>query len=247
MATLQTTNGLRLAEDGWLGARLGKPAFHLTGDLRCLQLCAKSLSQRLALRPLFVDAKVAVEDVASVAIVWQLGFALIDTQLKFSLSKREAVRSFDSNISFASPDMDERIGSIAERYLTCDRFHRDPAIPHGAACRIKRDWARNFFAGLRGDWMVVAVRDSVPIGFLQLLRSPRDELIIDLIAVDENYRRQGLARSMIAFAVRHCNADGPMIVGTQAANVPSVQLYESMGFRYWQAQYVFHCHGANSG
>ena len=32
-------------------------------------------------------------------------------------------------------------------------------------------------------------------------------------------------------------------VGTQAANTPSVRLYESLGFRLSQAQFVLHHHG----
>jgi hypothetical protein len=32
-------------------------------------------------------------------------------------------------------------------------------------------------------------------------------------------------------------------VGTQAANAPSVRLYESLGFRFRDAQFVLHHHG----
>jgi ribosomal protein S18 acetylase RimI-like enzyme len=34
-----------------------------------------------------------------------------------------------------------------------------------------------------------------------------------------------------------------IVVGTQAANIPSVRLYESLGFRLRSSQYVLHHHG----
>jgi ribosomal protein S18 acetylase RimI-like enzyme len=245
MNTRQIIDEPRLAEDAWLAARLGKPAFHLKGDLRRLEQYAENLTRQLARGALFVDAKVLVDDVMSVGLIQRLGFALIDTHLRFSLKERAGAYASNSNISFARAEMAERIGTIAEKFLVYDRFHRDPVIPSAVARSIKRDWATNFFAGLRGDWMVVAVREGTPVGFLQLLQSPRGELVIDLIAVDGSYRRQGIARSMIGFAIRHCDTTGPVIVGTQAANVHSIQLYESIGFRFQQAQYVFHHHGVD--
>ena len=91
--------------------------------------------------------------------------------------------------------------------------------------------------------MVVARCDNVPAGFLQLLRSAADDMVIDLIAVDAAYRGRGLARAMIGFASAKCNCAGSVVVGTQVANIPSVRLYETLGFRLTAAQYVFHHHG----
>jgi ribosomal protein S18 acetylase RimI-like enzyme len=92
----------------------------------------------------------------------------------------------------------------------------------------------------------VAERDSVVAGFLQLLWAG-PVLVIDLIAVSPQATRQGHARAMLAFAA--ANGTGGMRrpegfrVGTQAANAPSVRLYESLGFRFTDAQFVLHHHG----
>ena len=45
---------------------------------------------------------------------------------------------------------------------------------------IKAKWASSFFAGKRGDKLVVALIDNV-VGF-SLLLEPMEDLIIDLIA-----------------------------------------------------------------
>ena len=71
------------------------------------------------------------------------------------------------------------------------------------ADEIKAQWAANFFSGQRGDRLVVAVLNEKPsekiVGFALLATGGRVEVVIDLIAVDEAYRRRGIAAEMIAF------------------------------------------------
>jgi ribosomal protein S18 acetylase RimI-like enzyme len=237
------TNEPRLAEDPWLSARLGKPAFHLLGDLAQLASCETRLQRELSAGHVFADVKVPVNDLLAVSTVQKLGFLLVDTNLGFSIACRDLPQVDCTDVLFAQPGMEQAVGTIAEKSLICDRFHHDTDIPSSTASDIKRVWAQNYFRGLRGDWMVVARRHGIPVGFLQLLRSPRAELIIDLIAVDSAHRRQGIARAMIAFAAKHCDAMESMAVGTQAANISSARLYENLGFRLRSAHYVFHHHG----
>jgi len=228
-----------LTEDPWLTERLGKKAYHVYGDLAA----AEGLRERLA-ADLFADAKVAVDDEPGRGVLQKLGFTLMDTNLRFALARRDLLlTAADPRIAFVAGDMIDDVGAIAGRSFIHDRFHRDPRIPSAAADAIKRDWARNFFAGRRGEWMVVARHEKSVAGFLQLLRSGADEMIIDLIAVDSAYRGLGYAGRMIAFAAANCNCAGPIVVGTQLANIVSVRLYEKLGFRLAGAQYVFHHHG----
>jgi ribosomal protein S18 acetylase RimI-like enzyme len=231
-----------LAKDRWLSARLGRPAFHLIGALGVPGSWADDVRCRLARQPVFVDVKVPVEDHDGVERATKLGFTLIDTNLCFSAERRTIPTSGQAEIAFVKPDMEAAVGAIAERAFVFDRFHRDPRTAE-AANTIKRDWARDFFSGERGEWMVAASRSCVPVGFLQLLRSTAGELVIDLVAVDAAYVGQGLASAMIAFAARHCDVPGPVVVGTQLINVRSIRLYERLGFRLRSAQYVFHHHG----
>jgi ribosomal protein S18 acetylase RimI-like enzyme len=238
-------NEPHLAEDQWLAARLGRPAFHLLGALDAPGRWSEDVAHRLKRQPVFIDLKVPVEDRASVERAAKLGFTLIDTNLRLS-TERTAIPAVEQNeVAFAKPDMEAAVGAIAERAFVFDRFHRDPRTAQNAGI-IKRDWARNFFSGRRGEWMVVASRSGAPVGFLQLLRSAAGELVIDLIAVDPARFGQGLASAMIGFAAQHCDVPGPVVVGTQLANVRSIRLYERLGFRLRSAQYVFHHHGGQA-
>ena len=232
----------RLVADRWLADRLGKPAFHLMGALDAPGNWVVDVEHHLAASPLFANVKVAVDDVHGAARAGNLGFVLIDTNLRFSAARSSIPAACLPEVGLASPDMADAIGAIAEGAFVFDRFHRDPRT-HTQAGAIKREWARNFFAGARGDWMVAASRSGVPVGFLQLLRSSNDELIIDLIAVEASCAGQGIAAAMIGFAAKNCEVSGPMVVGTQVANTRSIRLYERLGFRLQSAQYVFHHHG----
>jgi ribosomal protein S18 acetylase RimI-like enzyme len=216
----------RLEADVWLTQQLGKPSYHLAGDIRRLCRQASPIADTLATRGLFADVKIPVADVVSIAAAQHMGFALIDTSLQFILPRSDAPMPDALDIMFATPDMADAVGEIAARSFVYDRFHRDLAIADGVADGLKRSWATNFFSGKRGDWMVVACEQDRPAGFLQLLRLPDGALVIDLIAVAAAKRGHGLARAMIAFACKNCECAGPIVVATQVANTPSVRLYE---------------------
>jgi ribosomal protein S18 acetylase RimI-like enzyme len=233
-----------LTLDPWLTSQLGKPSFHLTGDIGGCSLQGAPIAEKLGTKPLFADMKVPVADVAAADVAQRTGFSLIDTNLQFAMPLSDVPEIEMPGLMFASPDMADAVGDIAATSFTEDRFHRDPAIPNPVADALKRSWAKNFFAGKRGDWMVVACVGGRPVGFLQLLRLPSGELLIDLIGVSAGERGRGFARAMIAFARRNCGCSGEVVVGTAIANARSIRLYEKMGFRLRAAQYVFHHHGA---
>jgi ribosomal protein S18 acetylase RimI-like enzyme len=130
---------------------------------------------------------------------------------------------------------------VARKNFVYSRFHLDRAVPNVLADKIKAEWVGNYFLGKRGDEMVVALVDERVVGFLQLLRR-NENLIIDLIAVDASQRRKGIARDMIAYAESQYDDCSHIVVGTQVANIPSIRLYEKIGFRLRSSKYVFHYH-----
>jgi ribosomal protein S18 acetylase RimI-like enzyme len=170
---------------------------------------------------------------------------VVDTALTFDAEGVSAPGD-DSRIRFARPDDEKEVRALAGSAFQYSRFHLDPAIPAALAHRIKSEWAGNWFRGARGDGMIVAEDAGRVAGFLQLLwRGER--LVIDLVAVDPASRARGLARAMIGCAAKRGTGDArrpaAITVGTQAANIPSVRLYESLGFRLRGSQYVLHHHG----
>jgi ribosomal protein S18 acetylase RimI-like enzyme len=227
-----------LCQDIWLGNLLGYPAYHLPASTEPLSL------EQLPHGPAFIDAKVGVSQLQRVHHLEQLGFRLMDTNLRLSVEQTSLLPgSALTACRWADPKDEAEVTAIAAQSFTVSRFHLDPQIPNEIANRIKAAWARNFFTGQRGDWMVVAVVHGKVAGFLQLLKGRTNSLTIDLVAVAPDFRGQGLGRSMIVYAAHHCLDSLQRIqLGTQAANIPALNLYRALGFRTEQASYVLHLH-----
>ena len=89
--------------------------------------------------------------------------------------------------------------------------------------------------------MIVATVNNRPVAFLMLLLAKKLS-VIDLIAVSKEHRKKGVSKQMIAYALQNLSDRNRWIVGTQSTNVPSVKLYQSMGFQIINSQYVLHKH-----
>jgi nucleoside-diphosphate-sugar epimerase/ribosomal protein S18 acetylase RimI-like enzyme len=239
--------------DAWLSKTLGREAYALAITPLLLEAAAgkhsRSYSQlhELQAKPVFITAKVPVTDRAAAQFVQDHGFRLIDTNLKFEKrAESPTAVSGDCLLRFAEPADRDAVMDLARRNFVFTRFHLDELIPNSTADEIKAQWAGNFFSGERGDRLVVAELDKKIVGFTLLVVPTDSEVVIDLIAVDGAHRRQGIAAEMIAF-VESQFAPSQIVVGTQVANLPSVRLYEKLGFHLAEAQYVFHFHNPAVG
>lgn len=228
--------GFTVEDDAWLSALLERPAFRVV----------RQGNAEVTLPPgsFFATAKLPAEAVAEAGCLADVGFRVVDTALTFAAAANAIPADHGTELRIAAPEDRAAVAAIARDGFRFSRFHLDPHIPASLAGRIKAAWADNFFAGRRGDAMVVAIKEGAVAGFLQLLRSAGDRLIIDLIAVQARWRNRGLARAMIGHTARAMGAT-ELVVGTQAANVPSVCLYEGLGFRLTGAQLVLHHHGGS--
>ena len=103
------------------------------------------------------------------------------------------------------------------------------------------EWVSNFYAGKRGDALLVAEIDNKIVGFLLILFN-QENMVIDLVGADERYRRRGIARSLLMYMEMHFSGFQRIIVGTQVANIVSLKFYESVGFQVCDTRYVFHYH-----
>jgi len=238
---------MKVVADPWLADILQRDVYRLVVDPAQIgndSLRLNDLVERKPERPIFMYTKVATAALPIVKLIEQLGFNLIDTNIVFDkpISSNPTIMGHCA-VRFAMPDDEAQTVEVARQNFIYSRFHLDSAISGEVAHTIKAEWVRNYFLGKRGQQMVVAVVDGAIAGFLQLLYRSDKTLTIDLIAVDQAQRRKFIASDMIAYAETHCGQFKQIRVGTQIANVPSLRLYEKIGFRVAEAQYVFHYHG----
>lgn len=227
--------------DNWLAGILGYDAYRVS--LSRETSGGTGLPAVLREGAVFAYAKVHPSDIANIIRLEDMGFRLIDTNITFDKPIDTTVHTPADQciVRFAEPEDEEPVVELARRSFHFSRFHLDPGIPTPIANTIKAEWVRNYFFGQRGHAMVIAEVDGVIAGFIQLLKQ-QETLIIDLIAVDDAYRRKHIGSDMISFAEKHAGECSRLVVGTQLANIPSMRLYEKSGFRIAGASYVFHYH-----
>lgn len=228
---------------------LGRPAYRVVVDAARMSRKARTHPERARLRrilrtrPVFVHARVRTGNLAAAEFLQALGFRLADTNLVFEkpIERRRRIVG-NCTVRFVESADEPQAVALARRAFTFSRFHVDPKIGRKTANGLKAEWVRNFFHGKRGEAMVVAVAREKIVGFLQLLRSGDGTLVIDLIAVDRRHRGRGIAGAMISFAESRCKGAKRIRVGTQVANLPSIRMYEKLGFKVSDANYLFHYH-----
>jgi ribosomal protein S18 acetylase RimI-like enzyme len=226
-------------QDHWLSSILGKNVFQI--DSRLISQLADS---HLPKSPALLMAKVAITNFNEFQRLQEQNFYLVDTNVQLhKLRDKSIVQSNKINVRFSNHSDQESILKIAGNSFTYDRFHNDILITQESANKIKVEWAKNYFRNARGNWMIVAEDNGIISGFLQLIHDSDGALIIDLIAVDIYNRHKGIAQKMICFAMQNCETKTEVVrVGTQLGNLPSISLYQKMGFSIMSAQYVFHRH-----
>lgn len=234
--------------DKWLSALLHREVYKIIVEESFIETGGGDIIKSLQSKEVFLYSKVPVESVLKIEFLERLNFHLIETNvtLKKSVSSRHEYRG-NALVRFACPDDEDQTVELGRRGIVFSRFHLDKNFPFKMANNIKAEWVRSYFTGQRGKYMVVAVVGDSVRGFLQLLQDDTDTLIIDLMAVDRDCRRKGIASDMIAYAEEHCEGVTHVRVGTQIANLPSLSMYEKLGFRIIKANYVFHYHSSTLG
>jgi ribosomal protein S18 acetylase RimI-like enzyme len=227
---------VQVKHDAWLTGLMGYDSYHLSGIFQDFQ------SNLTFEKKSFIDVKIPVDQIEPLMVLQNLGFRIIDTNVQLLKTAGE-MRLGGYKCRFASEHDYDSVCEIAGSSFTKSRFHLDPLISKETADLVKKEWAGNFFKGLRGKWMVLAEVKGKVVGFLQLLKRSDSAIVIDLIAIEPNMQGRGIAGSMISFANSEClETPGEIIVGTQISNIQSLAFYVKHGFRIISADYVLHLH-----
>jgi ribosomal protein S18 acetylase RimI-like enzyme len=241
-----------VAPDPWLAQTLGIPSFVVRAPLPPDASSIASALRRCAEHGnAFVTARCPVAEIETVALLARAGFRVVDTQITLQVQADAPVGRGVAQTRLALPEDRGAVLEIAGSCFRYSRFHQDPRIEREAANRVKRSWTENCLDGRRGDEVIVAEDEGVAAGFLAAKNDVEDGRsvgTIDLVGVADSRQRRGIGESLVlAFIARWRQRCGTMRVGTQAANAPSIRLYERCGFRFSGAAYVLHAHVRQGG
>jgi ribosomal protein S18 acetylase RimI-like enzyme len=150
-------------------------------------------------------------------------------------------KQLNQNISFYEfPDRQE-ILKIAKDSFLQDRFHSDPRISKGLADKIKSRWISDNLSRKRNSMTLVYrnPKNSKVSAFSSLLIN-NDSLVIDLIAVSSNFRKNGIGSELVkASQLMASLRNLPLIVGTQEENHAN-ELYRNNNFNLIHEIFVYH-------
>lgn len=197
--------------------------------------------------PVFAYARIDVEDVAATNALVDRGFRIVDVSVRLARAPADSTPSIAPDVivrSARQSDFD-RVVEIAGSTFKYSRFHLDPLVSRSMADNIKRAWMESYRHGTRGSGCLVATLENTVVGFLAVVETaaPHPARIIDLIGVDGSSQGRGVGRALVETFIREASGQVARLeVGTQAANAPSVRLYENSGFRFTGAAYTLHGH-----
>jgi ribosomal protein S18 acetylase RimI-like enzyme len=246
---------MEIIDDGWLTNIFGYPVFRIdvsAPDEPTSQI-AGLIKRHASERPTsFYYAKVDTKQIEVVRQLGSAGLYVVDVNVTFSIDVKVPASIFaladpaGLSIREVEPADHHAVLNIAGTCFRYSRFHLDPLVPPVIANRIKREWIHSYIEKKRGEQLFAALEADVPVGFLAVIASRtngRPGYTIDLIGVAPEYQGQGIGRALTAFFIDHYNERAEYLqVGTQAANIASMRLYQKLGFYISQTQYVMHGH-----
>jgi dTDP-4-amino-4,6-dideoxy-D-galactose acyltransferase len=193
----------------------------------------------------FLSLRLPEDDRTALHAAESVGFKVLESYLTFTRPMEDAL-PLDARVRIARPDEVEPVAELAGRAFRYNRFLSDSLIPDRLARLSRSEWVRNSFKG-RAEAIYVAEDEGRLAGFL-LLKSKVDNRgaragVIDLIAVDSEHAGKGLGMALVSAAVHHYNdAADYLEVGTQAKNIPAVNLYIKSGFKIAKSEFTLHHH-----
>lgn len=133
---------------------------------------------------------------------------------------------------------------IASESFVFDRFHTDSNLPKNLADESRVQWVRNGCNG-RAKKVLVAEYNNKVIGFLLVMEKQHQTKtygVIDLVAVDSKHRGLKAGYDLVNAFLNYCkqNQYDYAVVGTQAHNIISLNLYERCGFMIESSYYSLH-------
>ena len=189
----------------------------------------------------FLSARLLEEDQATVRLLVDGGFCLMESLLTFTRRIDTAPPKPEPDISLLRSGEEAACLEIIPGMFGHSRYHQDSRIGVQRAERLKRAWVENNCRG-RADTVFVAHKQGRVAGFNSCLLDD-GLVIVDLMGVAEDARHKGVGKALIVAALVHYAGRARWIfAGTSSRNRASVNLYGHCGFGLHQSAVTLHAH-----
>ena len=111
------------------------------------------------------------------------------------------------------------------------RFEMDINLGKNFLKKYRSLWMKNYFSKKRGDYLFVAYNRKEILGFILLIKE-KTNLRIDQILVNNNFKRKGVAKTLINFTSNlFQNKFKSLVAGTYDHNFSAKKMYKKMNFK----------------
>lgn len=177
---------------------------------------------------------VKIDPLSSKALLHQYGFYYCDTLLTPICSRANFKEYVDSSVSISRQIALESLSPYSQHLFVYGRFYRDFNMDPQKADRRYQNWLMEL---ARNNNVYVLFYDGIEAGFIGV---NQNQLILH--ALNDHFRGKGLAKFLWT-AVCHDLFDrgfDEVMSSISAANLPVLNLYSSLGFRFVNAVDVYH-------
>ncbi|OOG69895.1 GNAT family N-acetyltransferase [Algoriphagus sp. A40] len=159
---------------------------------------------------------------------------LADIKLTFQ-KNLDKTQSKDPEINPFEGELTEPLLNLALESGVFSRFKNDPGFKNGEFEKLYRLWIKN-----ASDQKEVLLAKNNE-GFVSCHRSG-EMAQIGLIAVDKIKRGEGWGKRLVKASENYASNHGAkfLTIGTQQANIPAVNLYQSLGYEMVEKVFVYH-------
>lgn len=195
--------------------------------------------------------ELAIEDVKKFDLIYifsdnpNLRLKLVDKKITYLLENlsHTQLKSTD-NIEFYKPS-EEFYSDLLNLTLQSgeySRFKLDINFVNNEYEKLYTTWIDKSISGELASDIIIKKDGSKIIGFVTLSKKCSLLADIGLIAVDKDYRGQGIAENLIfkTLATAQMNGFDKVQVSTQLDNIPANKLYQKAGFKKNSITYIYH-------
>jgi len=184
---------------------------------------------------LLCSCRVAQERIAEIMFLEDQGFRFIELNYRprlTTVSKLEFPQE-QITVELANDGDREALASIASRAFPYGRFHQDPRVAAGLGDRRYRTWLWNGFRNSRQQ-VVKCLLEGEVVGFFVAEYPEAGHCFWSLCALEPSFQGQGLGKRVWKAMLRWHQVQGIDTVSTSISshNVPVLNLYASLGFRF---------------
>lgn len=222
-----------LLSDTWLSKILKKKTYFLP-EKNILKLLKRNEIKKNQ----FIYTK--IKNIKISKILKKNKFKFITTNYQCT-KKITKINFYDQNCMLAKKKDLQDIKKISKSSYKFSRFHTDQRIKKKICDNIFSSWIESYFKKKRGDYILVYKVLTKVLGFLLLKKENNFILRIDLIAVDNRFKRLNIGKKIINYAKYiFYKKFSHFIVGYQGNNLEAKNFYKKLGFKINFKQDIYH-------